>query len=143
MNKDKGREEFEVWFDADQLPCESDWFKRDPDSPDEYLFAPTQFSWDAWQAAQAAMQPEIDKLFECQVERGNYQAELFAVRQQLAAANKTIEQLQAKVAEAKREALEEAAVIAQTNSDSNVDGGDYACGCCYEIRRMAADLQGK
>lgn len=93
MNKDKGREEFEVWFDADQLPCESDWFKRDPDSPDEYLFAPTQFSWDAWQAAQTEMQPEIDKLFECQVERGNYQAELFAVRQQLAQANETIKQL--------------------------------------------------
>jgi len=54
---------------------------------------------------------------------------------------KEIEQLQAKVAEAKIEALEEAAVIAQTNSDSNVDGGDYACGCCYEIRRMAADLR--
>jgi len=42
---------------------------------------------------QAAMRPEIDKLFECQVERGNYQAELFAVRQQLAQANETIKQL--------------------------------------------------
>ncbi|HEY8781821.1 MAG TPA: hypothetical protein VIM16_09420 [Mucilaginibacter sp.] len=48
-----------------------------------------------------------------------------------------------KLTEAKIEALEEAAVIAQTNSDSNVDGGDYACGCCYEIRRMAADVKGK
>ena len=50
---------------------------------------------------------------------------------------------QAEWIEAKIEALEEAAVIAQTNSDSNVDGGDYACGCCYEIRRMAADVKGK
>jgi hypothetical protein len=75
-------------------------------------------------------------------ERLNEKAvEVLGLRNDRIISDAKVEQLQAKVAEAKREALEEAAVIAQTNSDSNVDGGDYACGCCYEIRRMAADLR--
>lgn len=42
------RELFECWYEADAMPCEGDWFKRDPDEPDEYDSPNTHQAWEAW-----------------------------------------------------------------------------------------------
>lgn len=42
------REAFEAWFEADVMPSESDWFKRNEDG--EYDYSPTQCAWRGWQA---------------------------------------------------------------------------------------------
>ena len=46
----KERKAFERWFEAQQMPAEADWFRRDDLDPEDYRYAPTQFSWEAWQA---------------------------------------------------------------------------------------------
>jgi len=33
------------------MPAEADWFKRDPDAPDEYAHGMTWSAWKAWQEA--------------------------------------------------------------------------------------------
>ena len=33
------------------MPAEADWFKRDPDAPDEYAHGTTWSAWKAWQEA--------------------------------------------------------------------------------------------
>jgi len=45
------REAFEQWYEADCLPAESDWFKRDDDG--DYWHATTSAAWAAWQARAA------------------------------------------------------------------------------------------
>jgi hypothetical protein len=45
------RQAFEAWYEADAMPMEGDWFRRDPDEPDEYDSAMTNTAWRAWQAA--------------------------------------------------------------------------------------------
>lgn len=45
------RKSFEDWYEASRMPCESDWFKRDPDEPDEYFHTSTISAWDGWKAA--------------------------------------------------------------------------------------------
>lgn len=44
------REAFEAWFEADSMPAESDWFRRETDDPDEYAYAPVHWAWKSWQA---------------------------------------------------------------------------------------------
>jgi hypothetical protein len=45
------RARFEAWYEADAMPAEADWFKRDPDAPDEYAHGMTWSAWKAWQEA--------------------------------------------------------------------------------------------
>jgi len=45
------RQAFEAWYEADAMPMEGDWFRRDPDSPDEYESAMTSTAWRAWLAS--------------------------------------------------------------------------------------------
>lgn len=56
---DKMREEFEAWFEADSMPLESNWFKKDDD--DDYDHMPTYYAWRAWQASRAALCIELPK----------------------------------------------------------------------------------
>lgn len=43
------RREFEAWFEADAMPSEADWFRREDDNPDEYYHGVTHTAWRAWQ----------------------------------------------------------------------------------------------
>lgn len=45
------RSDFENWYEADSMPAESDWFKRDAFDPDEYAQTCTSVAWRAWQAS--------------------------------------------------------------------------------------------
>lgn len=45
------RKDFEAWFEAEAMPLEADWFKRDTENPEEYDSVIVQASWRAWQAA--------------------------------------------------------------------------------------------
>lgn len=47
------REAFERWFEADAMPSEADWFKREKDEPEEYAQLSTHAAWAAWQARAA------------------------------------------------------------------------------------------
>ena len=47
------REAFEAWFEADAMPGEADWFKRETDEPDEYAYTSTHNAWKAWKARAA------------------------------------------------------------------------------------------
>jgi len=52
MTTEQDRKAFEEWFEADAYPLEhSNWFRRDPDHPDEYFSSPVQNAWEAWEAA--------------------------------------------------------------------------------------------
>lgn len=44
------RAEFEEWCEAHLMPAESDWFRREPDEPDEYRNPMIDMAWEAWQA---------------------------------------------------------------------------------------------
>lgn len=48
------RAAFEAWYEADAMPSESNWFKRDSSDPTEYAWDLTQAAWEGWQAARAA-----------------------------------------------------------------------------------------
>lgn len=60
------RKAFEVWFEADAMPAEANWFERDADG--DYDFPTTQCSWDGWlaRAEQSQWRPiesaPVDKL---------------------------------------------------------------------------------
>ena len=54
---DKMREEFEAWFEADSMPLESNWFKKDDDG--DYCLTSTDFAWSAWKASRAALCVEL------------------------------------------------------------------------------------
>ena len=54
---DKMQEEFEAWFEADSMPLESNWFKKDDD--DDYDHMPTYYAWRAWQASRALLCVEL------------------------------------------------------------------------------------
>jgi hypothetical protein len=45
------RKHFEEWFEADSMPLESNWFKRDKDFPERYEYNRTQWAWEGWKAA--------------------------------------------------------------------------------------------
>ena len=59
---DKERQRFEEWYEADAMPAESNWFRRDPDAPDEYDRESTCRAWQAWQAASQGKQELLDAL---------------------------------------------------------------------------------
>lgn len=46
---DPVRAAFEAWFEADALPSEADWFRREDDNPNEYYHGVTHRAWLAWQ----------------------------------------------------------------------------------------------
>jgi hypothetical protein len=62
------RKAFEEWFEADAMPLESDWFRKDADG--DYAQTHVDQSWSAWQAAWNAratptgLQESHDKLVE-------------------------------------------------------------------------------
>lgn len=49
----KEREAFEAWYEAYCMPGESDWFRRDPEWPDEYEWTHTSEAWNGWKARAA------------------------------------------------------------------------------------------
>jgi hypothetical protein len=59
MSEDKLREQFEVWYEADSMPSESNWFKRDDQYPDEYHYLATQISWGGFQSCAKIKDAEI------------------------------------------------------------------------------------
>lgn len=60
---DKMREEFEEWFENNAMPLESDWFKRDKDSPDDYFLDHVDWAWEGWKASRAALCVEMPKYY--------------------------------------------------------------------------------
>lgn len=44
------RQAFETWFEASAMPSEADWFRRDPNNPDEYNLSFVAHAWDGFQA---------------------------------------------------------------------------------------------
>jgi hypothetical protein len=62
MSKNKLREQFEAWYEADSIPSESNWFKRDDQYPDEYHYLATQISWGGFQACAKIKDLEIAEL---------------------------------------------------------------------------------
>lgn len=61
---DKERQRFEEWYEADAMPAESNWFRRDPDAPEEYDRESTVRAWAAWQAASQGKQELLRALRE-------------------------------------------------------------------------------
>lgn len=53
MNKKIIHKKFEEWYEADAMPLESNWFKRDPKYSDDYDNGTTQTAWEGWQAGLA------------------------------------------------------------------------------------------
>jgi hypothetical protein len=51
MDKEKMRRDFEDWYESDCMPCEGDWFRRDPCDTDEYLDCTTNANWRGFKAA--------------------------------------------------------------------------------------------
>ncbi|WP_439586952.1 hypothetical protein [Hydrogenophaga sp.] len=47
---DSERASFEAWYESNAMPCEADWFARDPSDPDEYKHADTAAAWEGWRA---------------------------------------------------------------------------------------------
>jgi hypothetical protein len=62
MSEDKLRAQFEVWYEADSMPSESNWFKRDDQYPDEYHYLATQISWGGFQSCAKIKDAEIQTL---------------------------------------------------------------------------------
>jgi hypothetical protein len=62
MSEDKLRAQFEVWYEADSMPSESNWFKRDDQYPDEYHYLATQISWGGFQSCAKIKDAEIEQL---------------------------------------------------------------------------------
>lgn len=52
------REAFEEAYEADCMPCEADWFRRDQYDPGAYEYDDTAFAWKWWQA-RAALSPNL------------------------------------------------------------------------------------
>lgn len=52
------RAQFEAWYEANAMPAEADWFRRDPSSQDEYLHEDTRDAWKVWKASRAALSAE-------------------------------------------------------------------------------------
>jgi len=48
--EDEVRKRFEVWYGADAMPAEADWFKRDPLLTGCYEDDQTQHAWEGYQA---------------------------------------------------------------------------------------------
>jgi hypothetical protein len=53
LDENKLRKLFEEWFEADAMPCEADWFKRDAQFPDMYKESTVEHSWDGFKAGWA------------------------------------------------------------------------------------------
>ncbi|CAB4139132.1 Domain of unknown function DUF551 [uncultured Caudovirales phage] len=53
MDEQQERSAFERWYEGHCLPGEADWFRRDPDEPDEYKHGHTSEAWAGWQARAA------------------------------------------------------------------------------------------
>lgn len=51
MDKDKMRRDFQEWYEADAMPLEGDWFRRNPDDMREYADDTTQAYWSGFKAA--------------------------------------------------------------------------------------------
>ena len=65
---DKMREEFEGWFENNAMPLESDWFKRDKDSPDDYFLDHVDWAWEGWKASRSALcvnLPDSERSVDC------------------------------------------------------------------------------
>ena len=60
------REAFENWYEANAMPLESDWFRRDFVDPEIYALDFVERSWDGWQggyvAGRASLQSELDEV---------------------------------------------------------------------------------
>jgi hypothetical protein len=50
LNEDELRKKFEDWFEADAMPLEAGWFKRDSNFPDLYNDSCVEHSWDGFKA---------------------------------------------------------------------------------------------
>lgn len=59
MNEQQERSAFERWYEGHCLPGEADWFRRDPDEPDEYKHGHTSEAWAGWQAGRAALAANV------------------------------------------------------------------------------------
>jgi hypothetical protein len=59
LDRAEERRRFEEWFEADAMPLESDWFRRDPDAPDEYASPSVQCAWRGW-AARAGLPCDVE-----------------------------------------------------------------------------------
>jgi len=49
-NESAIRQEFEKWFEAWAMPCESDWFRRDPLDSDDYDNSTVSHAWEGFKA---------------------------------------------------------------------------------------------
>ena len=49
-NEDELRKEFEDWFEADAMPLEANWFKRDEQFPDIYAGDYIEHAWGGFKA---------------------------------------------------------------------------------------------
>ena len=67
----ESRKRFEDWYEAYAMPLEADWFRRDPEYPDEYK--DVQGEWEAWQAGAKSQERE---LAEARDDRDEYIADL-------------------------------------------------------------------
>jgi hypothetical protein len=62
MTDSAERAAFEAWYEAYCMPGEADWFRRDPEDPDEYDMTNTSSAWAAWQARASAPIPAGEPL---------------------------------------------------------------------------------
>lgn len=60
MSDIKEREQFERWYEANAMPCEADWFRKDKDFPDMYDSYGTESAWEGWQAGRAPLLQTIE-----------------------------------------------------------------------------------
>jgi hypothetical protein len=63
-DKDEMRKEFERWYEAKQMPAESNWFKKygEENASNEYWYSDTQDAWEIWQAAVESSSKELSEL---------------------------------------------------------------------------------
>lgn len=75
------RKEFETWFEAEQMPCESDWFTRDVDDKEEYLNNKTVDSWDGWNARQSTIDSLNKSIVDLEFKIENERDDLYKIKE--------------------------------------------------------------